>query len=79
MYIDRRYGLFRGHLLQIAKVDVQNKKSLEWEEPGCHASEPVFVAKPGSDKEDDGKLTLISKSSSSEFGISLINIAFNFL
>lgn len=66
-------------MLQLAKVDVQNKKSLEWEEPGCHASEPVFVAKPGSDKEDDGKLTLTFESSSricNKFNIDFIFYGF---
>ena len=36
------------------KVDVQEKKSLKWSEPGCLPGEPIFVPRPGGQSEDDG-------------------------
>lgn len=36
------------------KVNVATKEILEWSEEGCSAGEPVFVAKPGGQMEDEG-------------------------
>ncbi len=44
---------------------MKTKKCLTWSENGCSASEPVFVGKPESSGEDDGKLVKLSARSSS--------------
>ncbi|GJQ76203.1 putative retinal pigment epithelial membrane protein [Trypoxylus dichotomus] len=40
----------------LIKVDVINKHTKTWCEENCYPSEPVFVAKPNSQSEDDGIL-----------------------
>jgi beta,beta-carotene 9',10'-dioxygenase len=45
-----------GWLDRIAKVDTANGGTTSWSEDGCSPGEPVFVATPGSDREDDGVL-----------------------
>jgi len=48
--------LYKGVcLLQIAKVDIESRTHLEWQEDNCYPSEPVFVASPDAVAEDDGK------------------------
>ena len=42
-------------LLQLIKLDTTTKQRMQWQEDGCSASEPVFVARPGATEEDDGK------------------------
>ncbi|XP_055001563.1 beta,beta-carotene 15,15'-dioxygenase [Sorex araneus] len=39
---------------QIVKFDLLSKSSLKWEEEHCWPAEPVFVAAPGAQAEDDG-------------------------
>jgi carotenoid cleavage dioxygenase-like enzyme len=41
---------------RIIKVDVQAREATEWAEDGCYPGEPVFVATPETDGEDDGVL-----------------------
>lgn len=48
---DKIDGLLLDKLI---KVDVETKESLVWSEEGCLVSEPVFVAAPDSQEEDDG-------------------------
>ena len=43
-----------GGKVNLIKVDVLKKTSLTWGEINCYPSEPVFVAAPGSEAEDDG-------------------------
>jgi beta,beta-carotene 9',10'-dioxygenase len=45
-----------GWIEQIRKVDTRRGESLAWSEPGCYPGEPVFVARPGAEREDDGVL-----------------------
>ena len=45
-----------GWFEQIVKVDVGDGARLRWSRPGCYAGEPVFVARPGAEDEDDGVL-----------------------
>ncbi len=40
----------------IVKADVVERRSIEWAEDGCFPGEPVFVATPGAEDEDDGVL-----------------------
>jgi beta,beta-carotene 9',10'-dioxygenase len=41
---------------RIVKADTENGTNIAWTEDGCSPGEPVFVAAPGSDGEDDGVL-----------------------
>jgi beta,beta-carotene 9',10'-dioxygenase len=43
-------------LEQIVKVDTQDGSRLSFGERGCYPGEPVFVARPGAEREDDGVL-----------------------
>jgi beta,beta-carotene 9',10'-dioxygenase len=45
-----------GWLDRIVKVDVAERRRLEWQEQGCSPGEPVFVPSPGGPAEDDGVL-----------------------
>ena len=52
-------GTRHGWLDEIVKVDVSTGESTSWAQDGCFPSEPVFVAAPGADDEDDGVLLSI--------------------
>jgi beta,beta-carotene 9',10'-dioxygenase len=41
---------------QIVKGDVREQDATVWSEDGCYPGEPVFVAPPGAQREDDGVL-----------------------
>ncbi len=45
-----------GWLEQVIKIDTFDGATLSWSEPGCYPGEPVFVARPESEPEDDGVL-----------------------
>jgi beta,beta-carotene 9',10'-dioxygenase len=45
-----------GWLDRIVKVDVAERHTIEWREEGCSPGEPVFVAAPDGEAEDDGVL-----------------------
>jgi carotenoid cleavage dioxygenase-like enzyme len=45
-----------GWLERIVKIDVSDGATLSWSEPGCYPGEPVFVAAPEAQREDDGVL-----------------------
>jgi beta,beta-carotene 9',10'-dioxygenase len=45
-----------GWLGRIVKADLETRDELSWSEPGCYPGEPVFVAAPGADAEDEGVL-----------------------
>jgi carotenoid cleavage dioxygenase-like enzyme len=45
-----------GWLESVVKVDVEQRETRTWAEPGCYAGEPVFVAAPDADAEDEGVL-----------------------
>uniref|UniRef100_F6SXN2 Beta-carotene-15,15'-monooxygenase n=1 Tax=Ciona intestinalis TaxID=7719 RepID=F6SXN2_CIOIN len=63
-YIGKKYKYFYspgglklppGEML--TKIDVETKQRVQtWQEKGCWASQPVFVAKPGATQEDEGIL-----------------------
>jgi beta,beta-carotene 9',10'-dioxygenase len=44
----------------IVKADVVERTAIRWHEPGCYPGEPVFVARPGADDEDDGVLLSVA-------------------
>jgi len=43
-----------GFYNQLVKVDIQGKADAIWYQPGCFPGEPIFVGRPGRQKEDDG-------------------------
>jgi carotenoid cleavage dioxygenase-like enzyme len=45
-----------GWLEQIVRVDTGDGSTISWAQPGCYPGEPVFVARPEADEEDDGIL-----------------------
>jgi carotenoid cleavage dioxygenase-like enzyme len=45
-----------GWLDQIVKADVEERRSNVWAEEGCYPGEPVFVAAPDAEAEDEGVL-----------------------
>jgi beta,beta-carotene 9',10'-dioxygenase len=45
-----------GWLETIVKADVERRETSVWSEAGCFPGEPVFVAHPDADDEDDGVL-----------------------
>jgi carotenoid cleavage dioxygenase-like enzyme len=45
-----------GWFQRVVKVDTRNGLTLSWGEEHCYAGEPVFVARPDSDDEDEGVL-----------------------
>ncbi len=45
-----------GWLEQILKIDTTDGATLSWGQPGCYPGEPVFVARPEAEHEDDGVL-----------------------
>ncbi len=45
-----------GWLDRIVKVDVDERRTIEWREDGCSPGEPVFVSAPDAKAEDDGVL-----------------------
>jgi beta,beta-carotene 9',10'-dioxygenase len=45
-----------GWLERVVKVDTAEHTTLSWSQPGCYPGEPVFVARPHAEDEDDGVL-----------------------
>ncbi len=45
-----------GWLERIVKVDTADGATLSWSEPACYPGEPVFVARPHAEHEDEGVL-----------------------
>lgn len=44
---------------RLVKFDLDNHQTETWHEPGCYPGEPIFVARPNSDEEDDGVILSI--------------------
>jgi carotenoid cleavage dioxygenase-like enzyme len=45
-----------GWIERIVRVDTQEGSTTSWAQPGCYPGEPVFVAHPDAEREDDGVL-----------------------
>jgi beta,beta-carotene 9',10'-dioxygenase len=43
-----------GWFEELVKIDVSDGSHASWSAPGCHAGEPIFVRRPGTDDEDSG-------------------------
>lgn len=52
------YGLGLNHFVpdKIYKLNVKTKQMLVWHTPDTYPSEPIFIARPGTEEEDDGVL-----------------------
>jgi carotenoid cleavage dioxygenase-like enzyme len=61
-----------GWLERIAKVDTETGHTISWQEPGCFAGEPVFVAAPGAQDEDEGVLLSVVLDAGSERSFLLV-------
>jgi carotenoid cleavage dioxygenase-like enzyme len=55
-----------GWLERIVKADVEERATAEWSEPGRYPGEPVFVAAPGAEGEDEGVLLSVVLDSERE-------------
>ena len=49
-------GSASGWLDRIVKADLERGDSAVWMQEGCYPGEPVFVAAPGAQREDEGVL-----------------------
>ncbi|MBK5116858.1 MAG: carotenoid oxygenase family protein, partial [Thermoleophilia bacterium] len=54
-----------GWLERIVRGDLEQRSTLDWNQAGCYPGEPVFVARPGAQAEDDGLLLSVVLDSNS--------------
>ena len=55
-----------GWLEEILKIDTTDGATRSWAQPGCYPGEPVFVARPEAEHEDDGVLLSVVLDTRSE-------------
>jgi beta,beta-carotene 9',10'-dioxygenase len=61
-----------GWFEKIVKIDVHNGATQVFSEPGCYPGEPVFVARPEAEREDDGVLLSVVLDARSETSFMLV-------
>ncbi|MHB8532005.1 MAG: carotenoid oxygenase family protein, partial [Solirubrobacteraceae bacterium] len=61
-----------GWIEEIVRVDLADGSASRWAEDGCYPGEPVFVARPGSETEDDGVLVSVVLDSATERSFLLV-------
>jgi beta,beta-carotene 9',10'-dioxygenase len=61
-----------GWLQRIVRGDLESGTTTAWAEPGCYPGEPVFVARPEADGEDDGVLLSVVLDSAAERSFLLV-------
>ena len=61
-----------GWLERIVKIDTTDGAALHWDEPGCYPGEPVFVARPQAEREDDGVLLSVVLDAAAESSFLLV-------
>ncbi len=61
-----------GWLDRIVKIDTHDGSALDWSQTGCYAGEPVFVARPGAEREDDGVLLSVVLDADAERSMLLV-------
>ncbi len=61
-----------GWLEKIVKIDTTDGSALSWSAPGCYPGEPVFVARPNAEHEDDGVLLSVVLDAVSETSFLLV-------
>jgi len=59
-------------LEKIARIDTETGESTAWSQPGCYPGEPVFVAEPGAEAEDDGVLLSVVLDAQAESSFLLV-------
>ena len=65
------YGV-SGWFEKVLKVDAADGSALSWSEPGCYPGEPVFVARPDAEDEDDGALLSVVLDAEAEGSFLLV-------
>lgn len=61
-----------GWFERIVRGDLERRSSSSWAESGCFPGEPVFVPRPGAEREDDGVLLSVVLDSRSERSFLLV-------
>ncbi len=61
-----------GWLDRLVRADAEQRTTSAWEQPGCFPGEPVFVAAPGADAEDEGVLLSVVLDSGTESSFLLV-------
>jgi beta,beta-carotene 9',10'-dioxygenase len=61
-----------GWLERVLKLDIEGGAALSWSEPGCYPGEPVFVARPEAESEDDGVLLSVVLDAAAETSFLLV-------
>ncbi|HVA19877.1 MAG TPA: carotenoid oxygenase family protein [Solirubrobacteraceae bacterium] len=62
----------QGWIEEILKVDTASGETLSWSQPGCYPGEPVFVARPQAEDEDDGVLLSVVLDAAAESSFLLV-------
>src|SRR5215212_7085114 len=57
---------------ELVKFDVVDRTLETWHEPGCYPGEPVFVGRPGREREDDGVVLSVVFDSSADRSFLLV-------
>ena len=61
-----------GWLEKIVRIDVESRTTTAWSQPGCFPGEPVFVAEPEGEHEDDGVLLSVVLDAETERSFLLV-------
>ena len=61
-----------GWFEKILKIDTTDGTTLSWSQPGCYPGEPVFVARPEAEHEDDGVLLSVVLDAEAETSFLLV-------
>jgi carotenoid cleavage dioxygenase-like enzyme len=61
-----------GWIDTIVRADIDSRELISWSEPGAYPGEPVFVARPGAEREDDGVLLSVVLDTAAERSFLLI-------
>jgi beta,beta-carotene 9',10'-dioxygenase len=61
-----------GWLQRIVKIDTHDGATLSWDAAGCYPGEPVFVARPQAEREDDGVLLSVVLDAAAESSFLLV-------
>lgn len=72
---ERSELLYSTHL---CKIDTKTKQAMSWSKPGCAPGEPVFIASPNPQREDDGVIVSVVLDRKNKNSFLLVLDAFNF-
>jgi beta,beta-carotene 9',10'-dioxygenase len=61
-----------GWIDRISKIDTTDGATLSWSQPACYPGEPVFVARPQAEHEDDGVLLSVVLDAEAETSFLLV-------